>query len=101
MPSFRPALSLSCLIAVFAAALPARAQKPSEADVNAADALFQSAKAAMDRGDLATACPRFAESQRLDPAVGTTLNLGECEARSGKLAAALAHYEEARAALAQ
>ena len=71
----------------------------STVDVDTADALFKAAKAAMDRGDLAAACPQFAESQRLDPATGTLLNLGECEARQGRVAAALRHFQEARAAL--
>lgn len=69
------------------------------ADEKAADALFQSARDAMDRGDLTSACERFAESQRLGPAPGTLLNLGECEARSGKIAAALTHYRDGRAGL--
>ncbi len=77
----------------------ASAYAVSPADEKAADALFQSARAAMDRGDLASACERFAESQRLDPAPGTLLNLGECEARTGKLAAALTHYREGRSGL--
>jgi hypothetical protein len=68
-------------------------------DEKAADVLFQSAKAALERGDLGTACAQFAESQRLDPAAGTLLNLGECEERSGKVATALGHVKEARALL--
>ncbi|HSO32325.1 MAG TPA: tetratricopeptide repeat protein [Labilithrix sp.] len=88
------------LVATVATAQTLRAQ-PSEVDVKAADALFQSGKVAMDRGDLGTACRDFSRSQRLDPAIGTTLNLGECEARSGKLASALAHYKEVRAKLPQ
>lgn len=65
-------------------------------DAQTAEALFQSGKEALARGDLSVACARLAESLRLDPAVGTTLNLAECERRAGKLAAALAHYQAAR-----
>lgn len=65
-------------------------------DAQTAEALFQSGKEALARGELQVACARFAESLRLDPAVGTTLNLAECEQRSGKLASALAHYQEVR-----
>ena len=79
---------------------PARVQAASPADVQAADGLFRSGKAALESGDLATACARFTESQRLDPAPGTLLNLAECEQRSGKVATALAHAREARAELA-
>jgi hypothetical protein len=71
----------------------------SPSDAKAADVLFQNARAAMNRGDLAAACPQFAESQRLDPAPGTLLNLGECEARAGKVASALGHFREARGQL--
>jgi hypothetical protein len=92
--------SLACLAALLLTtlhAVTARAQPPSE--VESADGLFRSAKAAMDRGDLARACPEFTESLRLDPAPGTLLNLGECEARSGKVATGLGHFQEGRTAL--
>lgn len=48
----------------------------------------------MKRGEPANACPRFAESQRLDPAPGTLLNLSECEEAIGKLADAWRHIRE-------
>lgn len=64
-------------------------------DPAAADALFREGREAMKRGDYAAACPRFAESQRLDPAGGTVLNLAECESKMGRLASAWQHYQEA------
>lgn len=64
-------------------------------DPSAADALFQQARDALARGDGATACARFAESQRLDPAPGTLLNVAKCEEKEGKLATSLAHLTEA------
>jgi hypothetical protein len=76
-------------------ALPLFASTGRAADAETAEALFISGREAMARGDLALACPRLAESQRLDPAVGTLLNLADCEERSGKLASALAHFQEA------
>ena len=54
----------------------------------AAEALFNQAHAAMSAHDYDTACQRFAESNRLDPAVGTLLNLGVCEAARGRVATA-------------
>lgn len=69
------------------------------ANTKLADALFAAGKDAMARGDLATACGRFAESLKLDPATGTFLNLAACEERSGKLVAALEHFTAARSRL--
>lgn len=54
----------------------------------AAEALFAEGRAAMDASDYDTACSKFAESGRLDPAVGTQLNLANCEEQRGKLATA-------------
>lgn len=65
-----------------------------ERDPAAAEALFQQGRAAMDRGDLATACPKFRESNRLDPAPGTVFNLADCEEKSGRLATAWTLFQE-------
>ncbi len=81
------------LFALSAATVAEGGEPPWES--RTAETLFLSAREAMERGDLATACPQFVESQRLDPAVGTLLNLGECEARSGKLASALRRFQSA------
>jgi hypothetical protein len=64
-------------------------------DPAAADALFRQAREALSKGDYATACPKFAESQRLDPAAGTLMNIAECEEHSGALGSALEHWREA------
>lgn len=68
-------------------------------DPAAAEALFQQAREAQGRGDLKTACPKFAESQRLDPAAGTLLNLADCEEQLGKLASSWQHWQEVVAML--
>ncbi|SRR5260221_5146264 len=54
----------------------------------AAEALFNEGRRAMDAKDYDTACQRFHESNRLDPAVGTLLNLAVCETTRGHVATA-------------
>ena len=70
-------------------------------DAAAADTLFRQGREAMKAGDYATACPKFEESQRLDPAAGTVLNLAQCEDQQGKFASAQQHYREAMETLPQ
>jgi hypothetical protein len=50
--------------------------------------LFESGHEAMSQGDYNTACERFKESNRLDPAAGAVLNLAVCEEKRGRLATA-------------
>jgi hypothetical protein len=68
-------------------------------DAAAAEALFQQARDAMQAGDLDTACPKFAESHRLDPAAGTLLNLAACYEAQGSLANAWQTWHSALALL--
>jgi hypothetical protein len=88
------------LVAPLALAVPARASAASPADVAAADALFREARLAAKRGDYATACPKFRESYRLDPTVGTLLNTADCEEHDGRLVESLERFEEAFGRLA-
>jgi serine/threonine-protein kinase len=74
----------------------AQAQTHS-ADAAAADAVFSAATERMQAGDYASACPKFAESQRLDPTAGTLLNLGRCYEMWGKFASAYGSYGDAEA----
>lgn len=64
-------------------------------DPVAARALFQEAREAAAAGDHATACPKFEESYRLDPAVGTLLNIAACDQRQGRLATAWTRFQQA------
>jgi hypothetical protein len=63
-------------------------------DRAAAEALFQAGRDAVQRGDYAVACEKFRESNRLDPAVGTLLNLADCSEHVGKLATAWELFRE-------
>jgi serine/threonine-protein kinase len=81
-------------LAVALAPLPlARAQSPD--DKAAADRLFNDAKALMQKKDYEAACPKFAESLRLDPGVGVMLYLADCSEKQGRLASAWATFREA------
>ena len=62
---------------------------------NLAQSLFEEGRRLMDAGRYAEACPRFADSERLEPGGGTVLNLALCYERLGKLALAYTTYNDA------
>jgi hypothetical protein len=63
-----------------------------------AEALFEQGRSLVTAGKFAEACPRFADSQRLDPSAGTLLNLANCYEKLGRTATAWATYKEAASA---
>jgi hypothetical protein len=87
-------LSLASVLSTSALTFTALAQPQPPQDPLAAEALFTEGRAAAKRGEFVTACPKFAESFRLDPAPGTLLNLADCEEATGKIASAWLHYRQ-------
>jgi hypothetical protein len=67
-------------------------------DSIAAESLFEEGRELMQAGDYAHACPKLEASQRLDPGVGTLLNLGDCLEKSGQTASAWVRFREAASA---
>jgi serine/threonine-protein kinase len=67
----------------------------------AAHAAFQAGHELLRAGRHAEACPKLEESQRLDPQLGTLLNVAECYAHTGRTASAWVAFSEAGATAAR
>lgn len=71
----------------------------SQADQKAAaQALFERGRQLLEQGHSSEACPKFAESLRLDPGIGTMLWLADCYESNDRIASAWAVFKEAAAA---
>jgi hypothetical protein len=68
-------------------------------DGAAAEVLFREGRKDLEANKYQEACQKFAESERLDPAAGTLMNLATCEEKLGMLASAWQHWREAIDAL--
>lgn len=62
-----------------------------------ADALFDEGRALLKAGQLNAACERFEQSHTVEPALGTLLNLADCDERRGQLVKAYLEFNDALA----
>ena len=80
-----------CLVCV----PPAADAQPTTSDRSVATVLFQEARDLLAKGRIDEACSRFERSQKLDPSVGTLLNVALCHEKQGRAATAWAEFNEA------
>lgn len=85
----------STLFAALAAAAFWLHAAPAAADETPAERLFRDGRALMLDGRFDDACPMLEESHRLEPHVGTLLNVAACHERQGKVASAWVDYQKA------
>lgn len=94
-----PVAAAAALIAVSASSValaqPAPPPSPPAAGSPIAEALFQQGRALLADGKTAEACDRFAQSQRIEPKLGTLLNLAACHEAQGLVATAWAEFTSA------
>jgi hypothetical protein len=77
------------VVAALCVAAPAHAQQPE------AESRFREGKALLKKGKIAEACAKFEASEKIDPTVGTELNLADCREKNKQYASAWAMFLKA------
>lgn len=88
--------AVAMIVAVAALSVP-RPAAAQATDRVLAEAMFREGRELMDQNKVAEACAKFAESYRLDRALGTLVNLALCHEKDGKTATAWAEFTDAAA----
>jgi hypothetical protein len=92
--SIHASIGCSIIASILSLAGPASAQSDSAA----ARALFSEGRQLMTAEKYSEACPKFEESLRLDPGMGTQFNLAHCWEKIGRTASAWALFLDVAAA---
>jgi tetratricopeptide (TPR) repeat protein len=86
---------LIAIVLAWTLSAPATAHAQAGERATTAEDLFRQALQLTKEGRFAEACPKFAESHRLDPAYGALMNLAACYEKTGQTASAWQAYVDA------
>lgn len=87
----------SCLALALVLAPASAAAQAGPEDRAAAESLFTEGRELLQAGDYRQACAKLEASQKLEPALGTSLNLADCYEQLGRTASAWAEFKGAAA----
>lgn len=87
-------LTPAFLAVVLSIASTSAAAEPTPQEKADAAALYKQGITLLEKSDFAAACPKFVESQRLDPALNTQIALAKCYDSAGKTASAWSSYRD-------